>query len=75
MNGQSTSAGLDLEGRVAYFSAAPIPVLRHTEQRLAKLREHAQKANARTISAVILQDPMMTLRVLAYIESKRSRRG
>jgi HD-like signal output (HDOD) protein len=73
MNGQSTSAGLDLEGWVAYFSAAPIPVLRHTEQQLAELRERAQNANARTISSVILQDPMMTLRVLAYIESKRSK--
>jgi HD-like signal output (HDOD) protein len=73
MNGQSNSAGLDLEGWVAYFSAAPIPVLRHTEQQLAALREHAHKANARTISAVILQDPMMTLRVLAYIEAKRSK--
>ncbi|MFN4148917.1 MAG: HDOD domain-containing protein [Rhodocyclaceae bacterium] len=73
VNSQSNSAGLDLEGWVAYFSATPIPVLRHTERQLAELRERAQKANARTISAVILQDPMMTLRVLSYIESKRSK--
>lgn len=64
---------LDLEGWVAYFGAANIPVLRHTEQQLAELRDKAHKANARTISSVILQDPLMTLRVLAYIEAKRSR--
>lgn len=64
---------LDLPGWVAYFSAANIPVLRHTEQQLAELRDKAHKANARTISSVILQDPLMTLRVLAYIEAKRSR--
>jgi HD-like signal output (HDOD) protein len=47
--------------------------LRHTEQQLADLRDKAHKANARAISSVILQDPLMTLRVLAYIEAKRSK--
>ncbi len=74
MKMDSSSGGLDLEGWVAYFSASPIPVLRHTEQQLVQLREHAYKANARTISSVILKDPMMTLRVLAYIESNRSKK-
>ncbi len=64
---------LDLEGWVAYFSQANIPVLRHTEQQLADLRTRAHKTNARAISSVILQDPMMTLRVLAYIEERRSK--
>ena len=64
---------LDLEGWVAYFSQANIPVLRHTEQQLADMRTHAHKTNARAISSVILHDPMMTLRVLAYIEAKRSK--
>jgi HD-like signal output (HDOD) protein len=65
-------ADLDLEGWVAYFSQANIPVLRHTAQQLTELRAHANKTNARAISSVILHDPMMTLRVLAYIENKRS---
>jgi HD-like signal output (HDOD) protein len=72
MNDQSRPV-LDLEGWVAYFSAASIPVLRHTGQQLAELRAKANKANARAISSVILQDPLMTLRVLAYIEAKRSK--
>lgn len=64
---------LDLDGWVAFFSQSNIPVLRHTVQQLAELRDNANKCNARTISSVILHDPMMTLRMLAYIETKRSK--
>lgn len=63
----------DLDAWVAFFSQADIPVLRHTDQRLEELRANANKSNARVISAVILGDPLMTLRVLAYIESKRNK--
>jgi HD-like signal output (HDOD) protein len=68
---ESSRPVLDLEGWVAYFTQANIPVLRRTEQQLDELRAGAAKANARTISAVILQDPMMTLRMLAFIEARR----
>lgn len=63
----------DLDAWVAFFSGANIPVLRHTENELAPLRENADKSNARLISSAILHDPMMTLRVLAYIEVKRGK--
>ncbi len=63
----------DQDSWIAYFVQADIPVLRHTVQQLAELRENADKSNARVISSVILHDPMMTLRMLAYIESKRSK--
>jgi HD-like signal output (HDOD) protein len=63
----------DLYGWIGHFVQADIPVLRHTAQQLGDLRENAIKSNARLISSVILHDPMMTLRVLAYIESKRSK--
>lgn len=63
----------DLDAWVAYFGTANIPVLRHTTQQLAELRANAHQSNARVISSVILHDPMMTLRVLSYIESKRSK--
>ena len=62
---------LDLDGWVAYFTQANLPVLRRTEQQLDELRAGAATANVRTISAVILQDPMMTLRMLAFIEARR----
>jgi HD-like signal output (HDOD) protein len=60
-----------LESWVAYFSQAQLPVLRRTVVELEKLREHAEVVNGRVLSGVILQDPLMTLRVLAYIESHR----
>jgi HD-like signal output (HDOD) protein len=63
----------DPDSWVAFFSQSSIPVLRHTEQQLAALRANANKTNARTISSVILHDPLMTLRVLAYIEAKRNK--
>jgi HD-like signal output (HDOD) protein len=61
----------DLDSWVAYFSNVQPPVLRHTVQELERLRENAEHVNGRVLSSVILQDPMMTLRVLAYIESHR----
>lgn len=63
-----------LDDWVRYFASAEIPVLRHTAQQLGDLRENAIRANARTISSAILHDPLMTLRVLAYIETHRSKR-
>lgn len=60
-----------LDSWVAYFSQAQLPVLRHTVVELEKLRSNAEFANGRVLSSVILQDPLMTLRVLAYIESHR----
>lgn len=63
----------DIDAWVGFFSQAGIPVLRHSEQQLAELRADANKTNARVISSVILHDPLMTLRVLAYIEAKRSK--
>ena len=60
-----------LESWVAYFTHAELPVLRHTVVTLDKLRENAEVVNGRVLSSVILQDPLMTLRVLAYIESHR----
>ncbi len=61
----------DLEAWVAYFSQAQLPVLRHTVHELDQLRTNAERVNGRVLSSIILQDPMMTLRVLAYIEGHR----
>jgi HD-like signal output (HDOD) protein len=60
-----------LDSWVAHFSQAQMPVLRHTVTELEKLRGNAEFVNGRVLSSVILQDPLMTLRVLGYIESHR----
>ncbi|WP_018410140.1 HDOD domain-containing protein [Methyloversatilis thermotolerans] len=62
-----------LEGWVAYLGDRPLPVLARTTRELASLREAEQTVSARTIAQVILHDPLMTLRVLAYIEANRRR--
>jgi HD-like signal output (HDOD) protein len=63
-----------LESWVDFFNNAQLPVLRHTLQKLDELRDNAENVNGRVLSSIILQDPLMTLRVLAYIESKRGQR-
>jgi HD-like signal output (HDOD) protein len=61
----------DIEAWVAYFSQAQLPVLRHTVTTLNELRGCAERVNARILASTILHDPLMTLRVLAYIEDHR----
>lgn len=63
-----------LDSWVAYFRQAKLPVLRHTVVELEKLRSNAEFVNGRVLASIILQDPLMTLRVLAYIESRRGKR-
>lgn len=60
-----------LEGWVTYMGDKPLPVLARTRRELALLRESENTVSARTIAQVILHDPLMTLRVLAFIESRR----
>lgn len=64
----------DLDSWTAYFIQADLPVLRHTVNELDALRENAENVNARALSSVILHDPLMTLRLLAYIEEHRRQR-
>ena len=59
---------------VRYLSRAEIPVLKRTAIDLAQLREQEEESNnvnGRQVASVILHDPLMTLRVLAYIETHR----
>lgn len=63
----------DLAGWVEFYRDAELPVLRHTAHELEKLRENADNVNGRTLSAVILHDPLMTLRVLGFIEKHRGK--
>jgi HD-like signal output (HDOD) protein len=60
-----------LESWVNYLSQADIPVLKRTARELARLRENEENVTGRQVAGTILQDPLMTLRVLAYIEANR----
>ena len=61
----------DLESWVKYLSQADIPVLKRTSRELARLHENEENVSGRQLAGTILQDPLMTLRVLAYIEASR----
>lgn len=59
---------------VAFFTRAGLPVLRNSVHELERLRENAENANGRILAGVIQHDPLLTLRVMAYIESNRGAR-
>lgn len=59
---------------VLYFQEADIPVLRSTMLALDALRDQAETLNAREISRIIRRDPLLALRVMAYIEQNRKMR-
>lgn len=61
----------DTDAWTLYFSNAELPVLRHTAKALDDLRINAEQTNGRNLSSIILKDPLMTLRVLAYLADHR----
>jgi HD-like signal output (HDOD) protein len=63
----------DIDAWVLLFSNNSLPVLRVTKRRLDELREHMDDVDARELSRIIVQDPMMTARVFAFTQSIGSR--
>ena len=63
----------DIDAWVLLFSNNSLPVLRVTKRRLDELREHMDDVDARELSRIIVQDPMMTARVFAFSQSIGSR--
>lgn len=63
-----------LDAYVAYFNQHELPVLKKTQRALAELRAREDTVSGKEIAHLVLQDPLMTLKVLAYIEAHRGRR-
>ncbi|TSA50922.1 MAG: HDOD domain-containing protein [Nitrosomonadales bacterium] len=61
----------DLQGWVAFLCQAEIPVLKHTARDLARLQEDEDKLSARAIASVVIMDPMMTARLLRYLQEHK----
>ena len=59
---------------LAYFAEVELPVLRHTAQQLDALRGSAEEVDIRKLVRIVLNDPMMMLRVFAHIEKTRDKR-
>lgn len=64
----------DVEAWLAVFAQSELPVLRHSVSEIERLAAHEENANGRVLAGVILHDPLLTLRVLAYIEEHRRKR-
>ena len=60
---------LDLDAWVNFFSGEEMPVLRQTARRLEEARQNIDSISGRDIATIVLQDPLMAVRVLAYIQS------
>jgi HD-like signal output (HDOD) protein len=63
----------DLDAWVIFFSNEELPILRQTARRLEEARAGIDRVNGRDIAAIVLQDPLMTIRVLAYIQPFRGK--
>lgn len=63
----------DLAGWVALLSNAELPVLKQTARELERMRADEDNLNARSVARVVTSDPMMTVKLLRYLqEHKRS---
>lgn len=63
----------DIESWTLLFSNNGLPILRVTKRRLEEMRANLDRVDARELARLILQDPIMTVRVLAYIQPMRGR--
>lgn len=62
-----------LQEWVARLSQSELPVLKHTARDLAALRADEVNLNAHAISRVIASDPVMTVKLLRYLQSHKRR--
>ncbi|MHB1084618.1 MAG: HDOD domain-containing protein [Thiobacillus sp.] len=58
---------------IVFFGQADIPVLRSTALALARLRDDQRLLNASSIADVVTDDPLMTVKLLRYMQTHKSR--
>ncbi|MBI1905497.1 MAG: HDOD domain-containing protein [Rhodocyclales bacterium] len=56
---------------VSFLAHQDMPVLRQTAKQLASLRESADSVNAKRLAAVVLGDPLMTMKLIAHLQAVR----
>jgi len=64
----------DLASWLTLVSDAEIPILRQTGRRLEQARRNIDRVTGRDITDIVLQDPLLAIRVLAYIQAVSRRR-
>ncbi|MBI4937829.1 MAG: HDOD domain-containing protein [Nitrosomonadales bacterium] len=63
-----------LNGWVAFLGHSGIPVLKQTARDLASLRENPERLSARRVAEIIARDPMMTVKLLRYLQQHKHRK-
>ena len=58
---------------LAYLGQADIPVLRYTARELERLRADENLIDARSIADVVTDDPLMTVKLLRYLQTHKHR--
>lgn len=58
---------------LAFLRQADIPVLKHTTRELERLRADEALLNARSIAHVVTDDPLMTVKLLRYMQTHKHR--
>ena len=58
---------------LAFFGQADIPVLKHTARELQRLHADESLCDARNIANVITDDPLMTVKLLRYMQTHKRR--
>jgi HD-like signal output (HDOD) protein len=64
----------DLSAWTAYFRQAEIPILANTSEELEAMRVNEDNVDANMIGEMVADDPLMTLKVLAYSSTHRPAR-
>lgn len=65
--------GKGLEYWLAHLGKAELPVLKQTARDLAALRQDDDKLTVAAVTQVIARDPMMTVKLLRYLQSHKHR--
>jgi len=63
-----------LDGWVAFLSKVDIPVLKQTARDLGALQADAENISARGVAEVIARDPMMTVKLLRYLQGHKHKK-
>lgn len=64
----------DLHAWVYFYTHAEIPVLKRTAAQINEWRNKEDTVNGRTLSTIVLSDPLMTLKLFSHLESHRRAR-
>lgn len=60
-----------LDGWVEFLTQVDLPVLKQTARDLGELHKDANKLSARSVAAIIATDPMMTVKLLRYLQQHK----